>query len=955
MGFNLGFRGLTGLAGILGVSLCFADSSPDHPLGDYLQTTATDKYISDLIRVSDSSPDQESMLQALTSLGKNPRASDALVRLGLKKDSHQYISALRTNSPFFFVRDYNEFLNTEGLSCTHSVLQSLLVQFHIESKKRFLLKGQGLYRLYNSAYGFIQRCLKENDSFLLIRLLPKALGISMQHYSSYHENQEHLINRIRNDAEYLGGVDSPSTGLDPHFWIIRKDIHRDFNRSLIKFIEDYLEKEKVKYGKPYDYHLLEKEWGEKLIGVPKEYDPITSQDFVKGNEDLLRLFLLERMKRDLNVLFQNFFIETALENVSTEIIANRDNILKELNSKKSARDKLEITLNLGTEARRYFSLLAETETDTNSEEKKTSAAISLLSLINGVVTSNFVLLRDILDEDPQAHHDFKFLQQFVDALWLEGLLSNDQKDHTKYYLSRLSTDDPQNQKRLRDFLQYIYGLAESRLQDNFAAAAQYWGQFDSDALTMIESIERSSAMLRLSTVIDRLRSENLAYESLSSGEAKGILRRVNSPSEYLSLQSSENDVLILGSGIQVVGKQPFAALLSESPLLEGSHMVTLARQGGQPRPCAFSPDFLRANDKKITTWIGRTVKVSVTPEGCLLELTEDTVEEPQYFNFEVDTNFSKRSPLIDLTDPIEIQALKLDNEVGGKALHFGEIYHVLSSDSVQAAFATPYYFYDEFIHTKLQGRVSLAERIEYIHQKHSKWSQSERRLALAELRYFFLQQAVPESWLNAISEKLVERYGRNTKIRFRSSSNLEDRSDFNAAGLHDSYAAISDNVGSIENAIRMVYASMWNDRAFAARVRAGVDQRKMLMGILVHPSHRKETANGVVYTAISRNHPDTMRIAVQIDKESVTNPTTMAQPEIIEVNREHDLKDVRVIKRSSMIAQYPLLTQEEIQSIQVLSRKLHHYFGYPLDIEFKRMKGGKILFKQARPYTPASH
>jgi hypothetical protein len=104
------------------------------------------------------------------------------------------------------------------------------------------------------------------------------------------------------------------------------------------------------------------------------------------------------------------------------------------------------------------------------------------------------------------------------------------------------------------------------------------------------------------------------------------------------------------------------------------------------------------------------------------------------------------------------------------------------------------------------------------------------------------------------------------KIRFRSSTNVEDAESFTGAGLYDSYSGCllddldADGSGpermrsaeSPRNAasfarIRKVYASFYNDNAYLERLRHGVDETKVGMGVLVHHSFpdEEELANGV--------------------------------------------------------------------------------------------------------------
>ena len=90
------------------------------------------------------------------------------------------------------------------------------------------------------------------------------------------------------------------------------------------------------------------------------------------------------------------------------------------------------------------------------------------------------------------------------------------------------------------------------------------------------------------------------------------------------------------------------------------------------------------------------------------------------------------------------------------------------------------------------------------------------------------------------------------RIRFRSSTNVEDSESFSGAGLYDSYSGCleddtdSDNAGpshcdpaeakerGVFRALRKVYASFYNENAFLERLRHGIIEAEVGMAILVH-------------------------------------------------------------------------------------------------------------------------
>ena len=89
-----------------------------------------------------------------------------------------------------------------------------------------------------------------------------------------------------------------------------------------------------------------------------------------------------------------------------------------------------------------------------------------------------------------------------------------------------------------------------------------------------------------------------------------------------------------------------------------------------------------------------------------------------------------------------------------------------------------------------------------------------------------------------------------TRMKFRSSTNAEDLAHHTGAGLYESRAgAVGDPLYPVDVALKTVWASVWNVRAFEERDYAGIDHTQVAMAILVAPSFPDELANGVAITA----------------------------------------------------------------------------------------------------------
>src|SRR4051794_17835065 len=127
--------------------------------------------------------------------------------------------------------------------------------------------------------------------------------------------------------------------------------------------------------------------------------------------------------------------------------------------------------------------------------------------------------------------------------------------------------------------------------------------------------------------------------------------------------------------------------------------------------------------------------------------------------------------------------------------------------------------------------------------------------------------------MDALKTQIQTTFG-TTKLRFRSSSNTEDLTTFNGAGLHTSTSTdIEGSSSKLDDALRTVWSSLWNTRAYDERAFGNVEQSLAAMGVLVHQAWQ-EAAQGV---GISRNALHATRdsqyyINAQIGEASVTNP-----------------------------------------------------------------------------------
>jgi phosphoenolpyruvate synthase/pyruvate phosphate dikinase len=212
--------------------------------------------------------------------------------------------------------------------------------------------------------------------------------------------------------------------------------------------------------------------------------------------------------------------------------------------------------------------------------------------------------------------------------------------------------------------------------------------------------------------------------------------------------------------------------------------------------------------------------------------------------------------------------------------------------------------------------------------------------------------------------------------------------NFSGAGLYTSTSFNPDKKGSsIANAIRTVWASVWNRRAYDEREFYGINHETVFAAIQLNPGFPEEEGNGV---AISRNITDVksqsgLSTGVYFNNQngeySVTNPSpgVVAEEMIVffdpmtAYNLSTKYTERVYIKRSSetkvnkdLGIREPVFLGSELDMMVNVIRTLHDHFKqlddpqdknnlFAIDVEYKVDDLGtgerKVYFKQARPYS----
>jgi hypothetical protein len=411
-------------------------------------------------------------------------------------------------------------------------------------------------------------------------------------------------------------------------------------------------------------------------------------------------------------------------------------------------------------------------------------------------------------------------------------------------------------------------------------------------------------------------------------------------------------------------------LITEAFQTPLAHVNVLARGRNTPNMALRDA----RNDERLKDLFGKLVRLEVrSADFTLREATAD--EADAYWQSRAPTG-PKLQPARDLSVRGVVQldgASYADSDsVGSKAAGVAELYRVRSlglycpTNTLPLyvppdAFAVP--FAEYAAHFRNSGAEELLAELEQ--DPEFRADPHAHAAGLAEVRDLISTHPVDAALLAEVTSAIQERFG-GVKLRFRSSSNTEDLATFNGAGLHTSASTdIDGDELPVHDALRTVWASLWNTRAYDERAFGNVDQSVAAMAVLVHQAWVGEAAQGV---AISRNALHATRdsqyyINAQIGEASVTNPAPGVTSDEVVYTRPPWRPKAEYTARSSLSRGLDVLAFAEIQNLACALESIHLHFQplvdpeqqnrlYAMQIEWKLMgPERRLLVKQARPYS----
>lgn len=295
--------------------------------------------------------------------------------------------------------------------------------------------------------------------------------------------------------------------------------------------------------------------------------------------------------------------------------------------------------------------------------------------------------------------------------------------------------------------------------------------------------------------------------------------------------------------------------------------------------------------------------------------------------------------------------------VGGKAFALAEMFQ--NGMPVPFAMCITTDAYAAYLgHTGLQERIALE-----LHRKRFEDMRWEELWDMAlRIQNMFLKTPIPADLKQEIEDPLASAFS-SKPTAVRSSAPGEDSAAASFAGLHESYVNIKGPEAILEH-VKLVWASLWSDRALLYRQEVGLDVKKSAMAVVLQEmvfGDRSGVAFGknptdaaqAVIEAVHGLNQGLVDGMVEPDRwiiDRKTRKTISHQP----AQRDEAMfpagKRVRLQPLPPARRMRPPVNDNEIAQVVALVLQAETFFGSPQDVEWTFFDD-RLHVLQSRPIT----
>jgi hypothetical protein len=464
--------------------------------------------------------------------------------------------------------------------------------------------------------------------------------------------------------------------------------------------------------------------------------------------------------------------------------------------------------------------------------------------------------------------------------------------------------------------------------------------------------EQSRRIAGLELVLQSDIAKEQEYQALNLAKGIGRVHVIPKLDEHVEI--GFNEILVLDE--VPIHLPPVAGVITSRPSTPLSHINLLAKGWGIPNA------YIKNAHALLKQYDGWWVTFETKRDGYVIQRAD--VNQLREYQQRLAQRQDVMRPRSDLTETrllsLAQQRARSSIAFGSKSANLGEVMNArLTGIVVPNGFTIPFHYYNQFlIANNLDYAIySMLNDQKFVHDP------VYRRQQLTSLRERIQQ--------GRFDDKLAAQIGRRVRREFpgkglfvRSSSNTEDLPKFSGAGLYTTVANVKDERQLIE-AVKTVWASLWNFEAYEARERAVIDHSKVYMAVLLQEGINSESS-GVMITAdpFDRENKGAIYISAKrglgikvVEGKRVAEQIIFRQrANAIQVLTRSDedslltFDDRGGVKEVAITGERVVLTDSVIRRLVNAAGSIKRVFGSrDQDIEWAYMKG-QIYIVQSRPF-----
>jgi len=464
--------------------------------------------------------------------------------------------------------------------------------------------------------------------------------------------------------------------------------------------------------------------------------------------------------------------------------------------------------------------------------------------------------------------------------------------------------------------------------------------------------EQSRGVAGLQRVLQSDIAREQAYQALNVAKGIGRIHVITRMDDHVEIGS--NEILVLDE--VPIHLPPVAGIITSQPSTPLSHINLLAKGWNVPNAYIKNATTLL---KQYDGWW-----VTFDARRDAYEIKRADVDQLREYQRRLAQRQDVMKPKFDLSETrmlgLAQQRSRASLAFGGKSANLGEVMNArLPGILVPDGFTVPFYYYDQFIKAnKIDDTIyTLLNDQKFVHDP------VYRRARLVELRDCVQKGKFSEPLRTRIIKRVAQDFA-GKGLFVRSSSNSEDLPKFSGAGLYNTVPNVRGDQQLID-AIKTVWASLWNFEAYEARERAAVDHSKIFMAVLIQEGINSESS-GVMITAdpFDKDNKEAIYISAKrglgikvVEGKRVAEQIIFRQrANAVQVLTRSDEESLLTfderggVKEIAITGERVVLNDDVVRRLVRAANSIRRVFGNrDQDIEWAFMKG-QIYIVQSRPF-----